>query len=133
MGAAARMALDQETFAILLSSVQRFVRDELVPNENRLEEENEVPDEIVQRMRDIDLFGLSIPGEYGGIGLTLREEVDVAYELGQAALAFRSVIGTNVGIRSQGILIDGTEEQKRQFLPRIASGEMVFSFALTEP
>lgn len=84
-------------------------------------------------MRELGLFGLSIPEEYGGIGLTMSEEVELVYELGQTALAFRSVFGTNVGIGSQGILIDGIEEQKRTYLPKIASGEMIFSFALTEP
>lgn len=127
------MALDPETFDILRASVQRFVRERLVPSEDRVEEEDAVPAEIVTEMRELGLFGLSIPEEYGGIGLSMAEEAEIAYELGQTALAFRSVFGTNVGIGSQGILIDGTEEQKREFLPRIASGEMIFSFALTEP
>lgn len=127
------MALDTETFNILRSSIQRFVRERLVPNENRIEEEDDVPVEIVQEMRELGLFGLSIPEEYGGVGLTMAEEVELVFELGQTALAFRSVFGTNVGIGSQGILIDGTEEQKRTYLPAIASGEMIFSFALTEP
>ncbi len=127
------MALDSETFDILCASVQRFVRERLVTNEDRVEEEDAVPAELVAEMRDLGLFGLSIPEEYGGIGLSMAEEAEIAYELGQTAFAFRSVFGTNVGIGSQGILIDGTEEQKREFLPRIASGEMIFSFALTEP
>jgi acyl-CoA dehydrogenase len=79
------------------------------------------------------LFGLSIPEEYGGIGLSMAQECEVAYELGQTALAFRSVAGTNIGIGSQGILMDGTPEQKAQYLPKIASGELINSFALTEP
>lgn len=78
-------------------------------------------------------FGLSIPEEYGGIGLSMAQECRVAYAFGHTALAFRSVFGTNVGIGSQGILIDGTEQQKRDHLPRIASGELIVSFALTEP
>ena len=127
------MALDAQTFEMLRESVRRFVRERLVPNEDRVEEENAVPAGIVAEMRELGLFGLSIPEEYGGIGLTMAEECEIAYEMGQAALAFRSVFGTNVGIGSQGILIDGTEEQKREYLPRIASGEMIFSFALTEP
>jgi len=125
--------LDVDTFELLKEAVRRFVRDRLVPNEDRVEESNEVPAEIVAEMRELGLFGLSIPEEYGGIGLGMAEEVEIAHEVGQAALAFRSVFGTNVGIGSQGILIDGTEEQKREFLPKIASGEMIFSFALTEP
>ena len=84
-------------------------------------------------MKDLGLFGLSIPEEYGGIGLSMSQECQVAFEIGQTALAFRSVFGTNVGIGSQGILMDGTEEQKRLYLPRVATGELIMSFALTEP
>src|SRR5450631_1556279 len=80
----------------------------------------------------VGLFGLSIPEEYGGIGLSMSQESRAAFEIGQTALAFRSVFGTNVGIGSQGILMDGTEEQKREFLPHVASGELIMSFALTE-
>jgi acyl-CoA dehydrogenase len=127
------MSLDAETFAILKDSVRRFVRERLVPAEDRVEHEDDVPAEIVAEMKQLGLFGLSIPEAYGGIGLTLAEEAEICMELGQTALAFRSVFGTNVGIGSQGILIDGTEAQKREYLPRIASGEYIVSFALTEP
>jgi acyl-CoA dehydrogenase len=127
------MALDAETFQILLPSVQRFVQERLVPAEDHVEEHDEVPADIVDDMRELGLFGISIPEEYGGIGLSMAQECAVAYELGQTALAFRSVVGTNIGIGSQGILMDGTPEQKAEFLPRIASGELLVSFALTEP
>ena len=127
------MALDQETFQLLKDSVQRFVRERLVPAENHLEEHDEVPTDIVADMKELGLFGISIPEEYGGIGLSMAQECEVAYELGQTALAFRSVAGTNIGIGSQGILMDGTPEQKAEYLPRIASGELIISFALTEP
>ncbi|MFT0851803.1 acyl-CoA dehydrogenase family protein [Achromobacter sp. F4_2707] len=127
------MSLDQETFQLLKSSVQRFVQERLVPAEDYVEEHDEVPEDIVSDMKELGLFGLSIPEEYGGIGLTMAQECEVAYELGHTALAFRSVAGTNIGIGSQGILMDGTPEQKAEYLPRIASGEMIISFALTEP
>ncbi len=127
------MSLDSETFQILLDSVRRFVRERLVPAENEVEEHDEVPADIVADMKELGLFGISIPEEYGGIGLSMAQECEVAYELGQTALAFRSVAGTNIGIGSQGILMDGTEEQKASYLPRIASGELIISFALTEP
>jgi acyl-CoA dehydrogenase len=127
------MALDQETFQLLKDSVQRFVRERLVPAENHLEEHDEVPTDIVADMKELGLFGISIPEEYGGVGLSMAQECEVAYELGQTALAFRSVAGTNIGIGSQGILMDGTPEQKAEYLPRIASGELIISFALTEP
>ena len=127
------MAIDNESFEILLTSVQRFVRERLVPAENLVEEHDEVPADIVEDMKAMGLFGLSIPEEYDGIGLSMSQECRVAYEVGQTSLAFRSVFGTNVGIGSQGILMDGTAEQKREYLPKVASGELIMSFALTEP
>jgi acyl-CoA dehydrogenase len=127
------MAIDTESFDLLLASVQRFVRERLVPAENTVEELDEVPADIVDDMKAMGLFGLSIPEEFGGIGLSMSQECRAAYELGQTSLAFRSVFGTNVGIGSQGILMDGTEVQKRDYLPRVASGDLIMSFALTEP
>ena len=127
------MALDQETFQILKSTVQRFVTERLMPAEDLVEAQDEVPADIVDDMKELGLFGISIPEAYGGIGLSMAQECEVAYELGQTALAFRSVAGTNIGIGSQGILMDGTAEQKADYLPRIASGELIISFALTEP
>jgi len=113
--------------------VQRFVRERLMPAEDAVEEHDEVPADIVEDMKAMGLFGLSIPEEYGGIGLSMSQECRVAYEVGHTSLAFRSVFGTNVGIGSQGILMDGTEEQKAKFLPKMATGEITASFALTEP
>ncbi len=127
------MALDPETFSLLKEAIHRFVQERLVPNEDRVEHEDDVPAEIIAEMKELGLFGLSIPEAYDGIGLSMMEEVEICMELGQTALAFRSVFGTNVGIGSQGILMDGTEEQKQTYLPKIASGEYIFSFALTEP
>src|SRR5690606_21397079 len=127
------MTLDQETFQLLKDSVQRFVRERHVPAEDEVEERDDVPEAIINDMKELGLFGISIPEEYGGIGLSMAQECEVAYELGHTALAFRSVVGTNIGIGSQGILIDGTPEQKEHYLPRIASGELIVSFALTEP
>jgi acyl-CoA dehydrogenase len=108
------MALDKESFDILLPTLQRFIQERLVPAENYLEEHDEVPADIVEDMKAMGLFGLSIPEEFGGIGLSMSQEVQVAYEIGRTSLAFRSVFGTNVGIGSQGILMDGTPEQKAQ-------------------
>ena len=127
------MALDPESFAVLLPTVQRFVQERLVPAENHVEAHDDVPADIVEDMKAMGLFGLSIPEEFGGIGLSMAQECQVAYELGRTSLAFRSVFGTNVGIGSQGILMDGTPEQQRSYLPRVASGELIMSFALTEP
>lgn len=127
------MALDAESFDILLPALQRFVAERLVPAENYLEEHDEVPADIIEDMKVMGLFGLTVPEAYGGIGLSVSQEVLVNYELGRTAAAFRSVFGTNIGIGSQGILMDGTLEQKAEYLPKVASGELIMSFALTEP
>jgi len=127
------MSLDPETREQLISSVARFVREKLVPIEDKVSTEDKVPDEIIQGMRDLGLFGLSIPVEYGGLGLTMEEEALVCFELGQTSPAFRSVIGTNVGIGSQGLVMFGRQDQKDHWLPKIASGETIASFCLTEP
>ncbi len=126
-------ALDDETFQQLLDTVERFVRERLVPLEHKVAEEDEVPAELIDEMRELGLFGLTIPQEYGGMGLACEEEVQVAMALGRTSPAFRSVIGTNLGIGSQGLVIDGTPEQKDKYLPGLASGALVGSFALTEP
>ncbi len=127
------MSLDSETFGQLLDTVRRFVRERLVPREAEVAANDAMPADLIAEMRVLGLFGLAIPEEYGGIGLNVEEEVRVAIELGKTSPAFRSTFGTNNGIGSQGIVIDGTEAQKRRYLPRLASGELVGSFALTEP
>jgi acyl-CoA dehydrogenase len=127
------MALDNDTLEQLLDVVRRFVRKRLIPNEAAVSETDQIPAEIVDDMKAIGLFGLSIPEEYGGLGLTMEEEVRVVFEVCHAAPVFRSMFGTNVGFGSLGIVIDGTEDQKRAYLPVLASGEMIASFALTEP
>ena len=127
------MPLDRETFDLLLDAIRRFVAERLRPLEEQVDREDSVPDAIVREMREMGLFGLSIPEEYGGLGLSMSEEVRVALELGRTTPAFRSVFGTNVGIGSQGLVMAGSDEQKSEWLPRIASGEIVTSFALTEP
>jgi acyl-CoA dehydrogenase len=127
------MIRDQETMNVLLDNVARFVRERLVPNEERVAETDEIPADIVDDMKALGLFGLTIPEQYGGLDLTMEEEVLVMFELGKTSPAFRSIIGTTVGIGSQGIVIDGTDEQKAHWLPKLASGATIASFALTEP
>jgi acyl-CoA dehydrogenase len=127
------MALDAETRDQLIDTVNRFVAERLRPLEAKVAEDDAMPDEVVEEMKGLGLFGLSIPAEYGGLDLTMEEECLVAMELGRTSPAFRSTFGTNVGIGSQGLVMFGTPEQKQKYLPGIASGEIITSFALTEP
>ncbi len=127
------MALDAETREQLIETVRRFVTERLRPIEAKVAEDDAIPADIVSEMRALGLFGLTIPEAYGGLDLSMEEECLVGMELGRASPAFRSAFGTNVGIGSQGLVMFGTAEQKAKWLPGIASGEIVTSFALTEP
>ncbi|NTG45507.1 acyl-CoA dehydrogenase family protein [Rhizobium rhizogenes] len=127
------MSLDPDTLQQFLDTLDRFVRERLIPNEAQVADNDAIPPSLIQEIRDMGLFGMSIPEEYGGLGLTMAEEVAAAFVLGQTSPAFRSLVGTNNGIGSQGIIIDGTPEQKDTYLPKLATGEMIASFALTEP
>ena len=127
------MPLDTETLNQLRQTVRRFVDERLIPLEQQVAESDQMPAEVIQEMRELGLFGLTIPEQYGGLGLNTFEECQVVMELGRAAPAFRSIIGTNNGIGSQGIVMDGTDAQKTHYLPLLASGEYIGSFALTEP
>ncbi|GCL61216.1 acyl-CoA dehydrogenase family protein [Pseudaquabacterium pictum] len=127
------MIRDEETIQALVATVERFVTERLRPLEAEVSETDQIPPDVVQDMREMGLFGLTIPEEFGGLGLTMEEEVRVMMALGRTSPSFRSVIGTTVGIGSQGIVFDGTPEQKAQWLPQLATGELIASFALTEP
>ncbi len=127
------MIRDPETFNSFLDAITRFVKEELVPAEFEVAEADRIPDRIANSMKEMGLFGLTIPEEYGGLGVTMEEEALIMIEMGKTSPAFRSLFGSTVGIGSQGILMDGTEEQKKAYLPKFASGELIASFALTEP
>lgn len=127
------MPLDPETRAQLVDQIRRFVDDRLIPREAEVADADAMPADIIDEMRGMGLFGLSIAEDYGGLGLDMEEEALVIFEIGRAAPAFRSIFATNVGIGSQGIAIDGTPEQKAKYLPGLASGAIIGSFALTEP
>src|SRR5580692_9029255 len=127
------MALDVDTRVQLIEGVRRFVTERLRPLEAKVAEDDAIPDDVLAEMRALGLFGLTIPEEYGGLDLSMEDECLVGIELGRTSPAFRSAFGTNVGIGSQGLVMFGTDAQKRKWLPGIASGEIVTSFALTEP
>ena len=127
------MIKDQQILDQLLETVIRFVSQELIPTEAQVAEQNDIPTELIAKMAELGLFGLSIPTSYGGLGLTMEEECLVALELGRASPAFRTVVCTNIGIGSQGLIMDGRPDQKDYWLPRLASGDVISSFALTEP
>ncbi|MEZ5961453.1 MAG: acyl-CoA dehydrogenase family protein [Hyphomonadaceae bacterium] len=125
--------MDHETFEQLLDGVRRFVNERLIPLEARVAEDDAIPADALAEMRALGMFGISIPEEYGGLGLSMEEECRTMFEFCRCSPAFRSAFGTNVGIGSQGLVMFGTQAQKDKWLPGVASGEVVTSFALTEP
>ena len=127
------MALDADTLDQLLRTLDSFVRERLMPLEAQVAEQDRIPAEVIDEMKAMGMFGLTIPEAYGGLGLNTEEECRAVRVLGYTSPAFRSVIGTNNGIGSQGLVMDGTEEQKSHYLPKMATGEIIGSFALTEP
>ncbi|HMK37323.1 MAG TPA: acyl-CoA dehydrogenase family protein [Desulfomonilaceae bacterium] len=122
-----------ENLRMMVDTVRRFIKQDLEPMSRQVEEEDRIPEDIVKKMRELGLFGLGIPEEYEGLGLGCLGECLVYEELGKVNGCFRTRIGTNNGIGSQGIVLDGTLAQKQHYLPKLASGEWVGCFALTEP
>jgi acyl-CoA dehydrogenase len=127
------MALDRGTLAMLIDGVRRFVENECVPLEREISERDEIPEALIAKMRSLGLFGFAIPQEYGGLDLDMEEEVRLVFELSKTSPAIRSAVGTNNGIGAQALVLAGTGAQKERYLPRLASGEIIGSFALTEP
>jgi len=127
------MIRDRDQLSRLLNDVRTFIRDECLPLEEQVDRDGAIPESVVQRMRDIGLFGHSIPEEFGGAGLTTEELVLVNFEVSQVSTTFRARFGGNTGIASESIVADGTESQKVKFLPLLASGKLTGCFALTEP
>jgi acyl-CoA dehydrogenase len=124
--------LDPETFADFLQTLRRFVRERLVPAEPEVVETDRVPAGLLDEMRELGLFGLTIPVDYGGAGLSIDQYLEAIRELSWAAPAFRSAMAIGTGIVATALKLDGTEAQKAEYLPRLAAGEIA-SFALTEP
>lgn len=127
------MPLDADVLEQFLETIRRFVRERLVPAEAQIDVTDQIPPELIQAMKDIGLFGLTIPEQYGGLGMGMEEEALTLFEICQAAPAFRSAFASTIGIGSQGIVMDGTEAQRETYLPRMATGELIGSFCLTEP
>jgi len=117
----------------ILAVVRDLVRGVVVPAEEDIEAADAIPAEIRKAATAMGLYGFAIPAEYGGLGLSLPEEVRLVFELGYATPAFRSLFGTNNGIAGHVLLEGATEKQRAAYLPRLASGEWTASFALTEP
>jgi acyl-CoA dehydrogenase len=120
-------------FDQLLDLLQAFIRREVMPAEASIDESDEIPARLIAQAKDMGLYGYALPTEYGGLGLSVSQQVRVAIELGYTSPAFRSLFGTNNGIAGQVLVLAGTEQQRKQWLPRLASGEVVAAFALTEP
>lgn len=125
--------VSDEDFQQILAATREFVRDKVIPRENEIMEADAIPDDLRQATAEMGLFGYAIPQEHGGLGLNLMQDVELAMELGYTSLALRSMFGTNNGIAGQTLVNYGTDEQRKRWLPGIASGEIVASFALTEP
>lgn len=121
-----------EELRIMQSTVRRFVEQDILPISLKIEEDDDIPEPIVEKMRQMGLFGMSIPEEYGGLGLNTFGECLVYEEISRGNASIRTRFSTNNGIGSLGILYDGTEEQKKKYLPDIASGKKTVAFALTE-
>jgi acyl-CoA dehydrogenase len=127
------VSVDAEDFAPILAQVREFVRDAVVPREREIADSGAVPDDLRAQAAAMGLFGYAIPEEYGGLGLDLAQDVELALELGYTSLAFRSLFGTNNGIAGQVLVGYGTDAQKKRWLEAMAEGRVIASFALTEP
>lgn len=126
-------APDAAEFETYLGSIRRLVAERLIPAERRLEGEETLPEDLTRALRESGLFGISIPGRYGGLGLTMEQQVRVMLEVTRASAVYRSRFSTTIGLGSQPILYNGTQAQRQEWLPRMASGECTAAFCLTEP
>lgn len=126
-------AVSEADFADILAATRQFIRNQVVPRELEIMSADRVPDDIREQTKNMGLFGYAIPQEWGGLGLNIAQDVELAMEFGYTSLALRSMFGTNNGIAGQVLVGFGTDEQKSRWLEGIAAGEVVASFALTEP
>jgi acyl-CoA dehydrogenase len=117
----------------LCEELRRFIQKEVDPRSRWIEEHDAIPEELIRMARELGLFGLTIPEQYGGIGLDLAGKCAIEEEMGRTNYGFATVIGNHTGIATTGIVALGSEAQKRKYLPRMATGEWVGCFSLTEP
>jgi acyl-CoA dehydrogenase len=117
----------------LCDEIRRFIRAEVDPRSREIEESDAIPEDLIRKARELGLFGLTIPEEYGGVGLDLGGKCAVEEEMGKTNYGFATLIGNHTGISTAGIVALGNADQKRKYLPRMASGEWIGAFALTEP
>src|ERR1700747_3512135 len=119
-------------FGELIEVLRDFIRREVMPAEAGIDESDEIPDRLIAQAKEMGLYGYALPAEFGGLGLSVPQQVLVTMELGYTSPAFRSLFGTNNGIAGQVLVLAGTEEQRKQWLARLGSGEGGASLALTE-
>ena len=124
--------MDPEIFDAFIEQLRRYVRERLIPAEEDVIANDRIPDEILNEMREMGLFGITIPEEYGGAGMSINQYIETVKQISYAAPAYRSTMSINVGMTGSAIKNFGTAEQKAAWLPRIASGEIA-CFGLTEP
>lgn len=127
------MTVSDDDFRDIVAQTRQFVRAVVMPREQEIADNDEVPADIREQAKQMGLFGYAIPQEWGGLGLDITQDVELALELGYTSLAVRSMFGTNNGIAGQVLVGFGTDEQKARWLEQMASGDVVASFALTEP
>ncbi|MCM8731636.1 acyl-CoA dehydrogenase family protein [Hephaestia sp. GCM10023244] len=124
--------IDAGSFATFAEQLDKYVRHRLIPAEPEVIAGDSIPEPILAEMRDMGLFGLTIPPEYGGAGMNVAQYVEAVRLLAYGLPAFRSVISINVGIVCAALVNHGSAAQRAQWLPRLAAGEIA-CFALTEP
>ncbi|MCL4448833.1 MAG: acyl-CoA dehydrogenase family protein [Actinobacteria bacterium] len=122
-----------EDVMVMKDAARSFVQKTVNPLWAEIEQTKKIPDAIVEGARQLGLFGMLIPQEYGGLGLSMSAFCEVMMELAAGHSCVIELISGNNSLASRGIALDGTEEQKQTWLARIATGEILCSFALTEP
>ena len=116
--------MDEDIFLAFIEQLQRYVRERLIPAEPQVVAEDRIPDAILDEMRDMGLFGLTMPEQYGGSGMNVSQYVETIRVLSYALPAYRSITSINLGMVCSAILKSGTEEQRAHWLPRLAAGEI---------